>query len=243
MEKKRKWISALLTFLFCSCVMIILLFFFSFKTPLPLPEEEGVVIETNAGGGGGGSDEYFDQEFYEEMSSDNAGEVNENYVTQDNENVNYHAGQNTSTTNTDKPKVDNRLTNFSWGQGNGNGTGTGSGSGSGTGTGTGSGVGDGDGPGVGPGSGPGYSLKGRGAKSIPTPKYTEDDQGKVVVTIWVDRDGKVTRAEPGAIGTTVSNPSLWTAAKNAALQSKFSKKEDAPEVQKGTITYTFIKLN
>ncbi|MDX9931231.1 MAG: energy transducer TonB [Bacteroidales bacterium] len=241
MKSKRKITSALLTLAFCGGVVVIL-FLFAFRTPLPLPEEEGVVIETNAGGGGGGSNEYFDQEFYEEMSADNIGETNEDYITQDVENANYTSGQQNTNT-TDKPKVDNRLTNFSWGQGNGTGTGTGSGSGSGTGTGSGTGVGSGDGPGTGPGSGPGYSLKGRGAKNIPTPKYTEDDQGKVVVTIWVDRNGKVTRAEPGAIGTTVSNPSLWTAAKNAALQAKFSTNESAPEIQKGTITYTFIKLN
>ncbi len=243
MENKKKWISALLTFLFCGCVMIILLFFFSFKTPLPLPEEEGVIIETNAGGGGGGSDEVFDKQFYESISNDNAGNTNENYVTQDNETVNYYAGQNKTEKNTDNTKVDNRIKNFNWGQGSGSGSGTGSGSGSGTGTGSGTGVGSGDGPGTGPGSGPGYSLKGRGAKSIPTPQYTEDDQGKVVVTIWVDRNGNVTRAEPGAIGTTVSNPVLWNSAKTAAMQAKFSPDNDAPEVQKGTITYTFIKLN
>ncbi|PKP04377.1 MAG: hypothetical protein CVU11_04950 [Bacteroidetes bacterium HGW-Bacteroidetes-6] len=65
----------------------------------------------------------------------------------------------------------------------------------------------------------------------------------MVVTIWVDKQGNVTRAEPGAIGTTVSNPTLWNAAKTAALQAKFDVNNDAPEVQKGTITYNFIKLN
>ncbi|PLW91953.1 MAG: hypothetical protein C0592_13235 [Marinilabiliales bacterium] len=61
--------------------------------------------------------------------------------------------------------------------------------------------------------------------------------------IWVDKNGNVTRAEPGDIGTTTSNQSLWAKAKQAALQAKFSVDMNAPEIQRGTITYTFIKLN
>ncbi|MPM25173.1 hypothetical protein SDC9_71663 [bioreactor metagenome] len=241
METKRKIAPALMTLAFCAGIVVLLLLF-AFRTPLPLPEEEGVVIETNAGGGGGGSDEYFDKEFYESISSENTGETNENYTTQDVENVNYTSGQQ-STTNSEKPKVDDRISNFSWGHGNGTGTGTGSGNGSGTGTGSGSGVGPGDGPGTGPGSGPGYILAGRGVKNIPKPAYNSDEQGKVVVTIWVDRDGNVTRAEPGAIGTTISDASVWKECKDKAMKAKFTTKSDAAEIQKGTITYTFIKQN
>jgi hypothetical protein len=244
MEKKRKKLAALFTLLFSSVVVVLLLFLYSFRTPLPLPEEEGVVIELGGGGGGGGSDTY--DEVFDNINSSNAntGDLNENYVTQGTEAVNYSAGQtSTGNNNNNSNKVDNHITNFTWGQGSGTGTGNGSGNGSGTGSGNGSGVGSGDGPGVGPGSGPAYSLNGRSGKSIPKPKYTEDDQGKVVVTIWVDKQGNVTRAEPGAIGTTVSNPTLWNAAKTAALQAKFDVNNDAPEVQKGTITYNFIKLN
>lgn len=239
--RRRKTTAFLLTLLTCGIILFILLFMFAFKTPLPLPEEEGVVIETNAGGGGG-SEDFYEEEFSESVSEENIS--SENFVTQDVEEVNYTANKlNDSKVEKvetpAKPTVDNRLTNFQWGKGNNKG----SGGGTGMGTGSGSGIGSGDGSGVGSGSGAGYSLRGRGAKSIPKPNYTEDDQGKVVVTIWVNREGVVTRAEPGAIGTTVSNPSLWTAAKNAALSARFSTSSDAPEVQKGTITYTFIKGN
>lgn len=235
MDNKRKYKSAGLTVIVSGAILLIM-FLFGFTTPLPLPEEEGVVLEVGGGGGGGGYEEFI-PDVSENVSS------GENYVTDNSDNVNYNtstnqtnnANNNTSNQNT----VDQRLTNFNWGQGGGDGTGTGSGNGTGTGTGTGSG----NGSGIGSGNGPAFSLNGRTAKSIPIPKYTEDDQGKVVVTIWVDKNGKVTRAEPGAIGTTTSNSSLWAKAKAAALQAKFSVDMNAAEVQRGTITYSFIKLN
>lgn len=240
MEKKRKYTSAALT-AFISGAIIVIMFLFGFTTQLPLPEEQGVVIEVGGGGGGGGYDQYVPDENNQAQTNSNQ----EQYLTQNTQDVNYTAN-NTNSNNSQQQqenKLDSRLQSFQWGQGGGNGAGTGSGTGSGTGTGTGTGTGDGNGSGVGSGDGPAFSLNGRSAKSIPKPKYNEDDQGKVVVTIWVDKNGNVTRAEPGAIGTTVSSAALWNEAKKAALQAKFSVDRNAPEIQKGTITYTFIKLN
>ncbi|MFC1733852.1 energy transducer TonB [candidate division KSB1 bacterium] len=94
----------------------------------------------------------------------------------------------------------------------------------------------------GSGMGPSYSLLGREAKFLPTPSKNFEEQGTVVVSIWVDRNGKVTRVEPGARGTNSTDAILWKLAKEAAFKSKFSLNPDAPEVQKGTITYNFIKL-
>lgn len=94
----------------------------------------------------------------------------------------------------------------------------------------------------GQGSGVSYDLGGRGHKHLPKPAYTSDDQGRVVVTIWVDRLGKVTKAVAGAKGTTVSDLELRNLAKEAALRAKFNPDPNAPEIQKGTITYNFIKL-
>lgn len=243
MENKReKRKSAILTMVVVIGLLLLLIFLPGFRTPLPLPEEEGVEIELSGGGGGGGSN------YYEDLIPDVSENIanGENYVTDNSNNINYNTSNNTSnnTNNTsNQNNIDPRLQNFKWGKGNGTGDGEGTGNGSGTGSGNGTGSGSGIGSGVGPGNGPAFSLKGRSAKSIPVPKYTEDDQGKVVVTIWVDKNGNVTRAEPGAIGTTISNPSLWAKAKQAALQAKFSVDMDAPEIQRGTITYTFIKLN
>lgn len=91
----------------------------------------------------------------------------------------------------------------------------------------------------GSGGGPSYDLGGRGAKSISTPNRDFSEEGKVVVDIWVDKDGKVQRAEIGR-GTTVTNSNMLESAKRAALNSIFNKDEKASDLQRGTITYTFI---
>lgn len=91
----------------------------------------------------------------------------------------------------------------------------------------------------GSGGGPAYDLGGRGAKSIPSPSRDFDEEGKVVVDIWVDKEGKVQRAEIGK-GTTVTNSSMRESARQAASKSIFVQDKNASDLQKGTITYTFI---
>jgi len=91
--------------------------------------------------------------------------------------------------------------------------------------------------------GVGYDLGGRGAKHLPKPAYDSEEQGKVVVDIKVDRNGKVVSAIAGAKGTTISDLHLRRLAEEAALRSVFSPDPNAPERQKGTITYNFIRLN
>jgi colicin import membrane protein len=90
------------------------------------------------------------------------------------------------------------------------------------------------------GSGISYNIAGRSATSMPKPTYPGKEEGTVVVKITVDRNGRVTAAEPGQRGTTTMNPDLNDAAKRAALQAKFNVDTDAPAVQTGTITYHFI---
>jgi hypothetical protein len=46
----------------------------------------------------------------------------------------------------------------------------------------------------------------------------------------------------GAEGTTVTDKTLWQAARKAALGAHFNMSADAPVLQEGTITYIF-KLN
>jgi len=93
------------------------------------------------------------------------------------------------------------------------------------------------------GDGIGYDLGGRGAKHLPKPAYDSEEQGKVVVEIKVDRTGKVVSAIAGARGTTISDLRLRRLAEEAALRSVFAQDPNAPERQKGTITYNFIRLN
>ena len=95
----------------------------------------------------------------------------------------------------------------------------------------------------GEGKGISYSLAGRGAKVIPKPTYTSPEQGRVVVDIWVNRQGIVIRAVDGAKGTNISDLNLRRMAREAALQAKFSEDPNAAELQRGTITYNFIRIN
>ena len=75
------------------------------------------------------------------------------------------------------------------------------------------------------------------------PLYSSvQESGIVVVDIWVDNYGNVQKAVAGAEGTTVTDKTLWQAARKAALGAHFNMSGDAPALQKGTITYIF-KLN
>lgn len=74
------------------------------------------------------------------------------------------------------------------------------------------------------------------------PKLTTSAQveGTVVVDIMVDQNGNVARAIPGVEGTSTTNYSVWNAARSAAMRAHFNMKADAPVLQTGTITYTFV---
>jgi outer membrane biosynthesis protein TonB len=113
----------------------------------------------------------------------------------------------------------------------------------GEGAGTGNGKGTGTGPGDGAGDGISYSLGGRGSLMLHKPSYDSKEQGKVVVTIKVDKKGNVVSAVAGAKGTNVSDQTLWHLAKDAALRSRFIADPKAPDTQVGTITYNFIRQN
>ncbi len=88
-------------------------------------------------------------------------------------------------------------------------------------------------------SGGSFALSGRTIVSLPTPRYNGNVQGKVVVKIWVDRNGNVTKTEAPQKGSTASNPTLVNAAIEAARKAKFNAVPNAPEEQTGTLTYVF----
>jgi colicin import membrane protein len=103
--------------------------------------------------------------------------------------------------------------------------------------GVGSGLGD-SGTGTG-GKGISYNLEGRGIQALPSPKYDSQGEGRVVVEVSVDREGKVVQAVPGKQGSTTIDEYLFKVAREAALGARFQVKQDAPAIQKGTITYNF----
>lgn len=87
---------------------------------------------------------------------------------------------------------------------------------------------------------PNAKVKGRTVVgTLPKPAYSVQKSGIVVVDILVDRYGNVTSAVPGGAGTTVSDKTLWEAARKAAVNTQFNVKADAPLQQSGTITYIF----
>ena len=110
------------------------------------------------------------------------------------------------------------------------------GSGGSTGVGEGSGKGSG---GEGGGSGISFSLAGRGSKSLPLPTATSSENGSIVVEIRVDQEGNVVFAKAVWKGTTLTDKNLWRLCEQAAKDSKFTAKPDAPELQPGKITYIF----
>ena len=93
----------------------------------------------------------------------------------------------------------------------------------------------------GKGNGISFELGGRGARSLPKPTYNSPEQGLIVVSIKVNREGKVTYASAGAKGTTISEINLRQQAESAARKTIFAPAPDAAEEQRGTITYKFIK--
>jgi len=86
-----------------------------------------------------------------------------------------------------------------------------------------------------------YDLYGRGAGSLPKPYSNPYIKGKIVVSIIVNKQGQVIYARSGARGTSVSKINLRRQAEKAALKAIFTPDPAAPDKQRGTITYIFIR--
>ncbi|MCB0465081.1 MAG: energy transducer TonB [Aequorivita sp.] len=84
-----------------------------------------------------------------------------------------------------------------------------------------------------------YLLGGR--KALNKEKFVQDcnEAGTVVVSIEVDRSGKVISATPGVRGTTNNSKCLTEPARRAALATKFNADDKAPAKQIGKIIYKF----
>lgn len=89
------------------------------------------------------------------------------------------------------------------------------------------------------GSGGNYDLTGRMVLRRTEAVYSCGEEGRVVVSIKVDRLGKVVEATPGTQGSTTSDPCLLNRAKEAALNTKFQAAANAPEKHRGKIIYNF----
>jgi len=92
------------------------------------------------------------------------------------------------------------------------------------------------------GNGIAFNLGGRGSLFLEQPTAKFKEQGTVIVSIWVDKEGKVKKAQVSAKGTNILDPNLRKIAVDAAYNSTFVKDNNAAELQRGTITYNFILM-
>ena len=84
-----------------------------------------------------------------------------------------------------------------------------------------------------------YDLEGRKAVHLPIPAYKGYGGGDVAVAIYVNRAGKVIKAQV-IESASCKDKSLWSWAVKAAERSRFSRSDSAPDPQKGSIVYRFI---
>lgn len=121
----------------------------------------------------------------------------------------------------------------------GGGGSSGTGGGQGGGNGSGNGPGDGPGSGVGPDGEGGWNLKDRNITRFPAISGDSPGVGTVVVDIWVDSNGNVTKAIANSSNpkTTATSQALYTLAEKKAREAKFSTSDKAS--QKGSITFVF----
>lgn len=84
-----------------------------------------------------------------------------------------------------------------------------------------------------------YDLEGRKAVHLPIPAYKGFGGGDVAVAIYVNRSGRVIKAQVIESASS-KDKSLWQWAVKAAERSKFNRSDSAPDPQKGSIVYRFI---
>lgn len=86
-----------------------------------------------------------------------------------------------------------------------------------------------------------YILDNRTPLALPIPAYQCLYGGVVVVIIHVNRQGKVIRAGINTHTSGSSSECLHQAALRAAYSSRFTARNEAPEIQVGEITYQFVQ--
>ena len=82
-------------------------------------------------------------------------------------------------------------------------------------------------------------LEGRSAVRLLSSNMRPPRNGKVVVKVWVDREGKVAKVFAPAYGSTLTDKPIVSQLKLLAHQALFSPDPDAPEMQIGDVVYSF----
>jgi outer membrane biosynthesis protein TonB len=85
-----------------------------------------------------------------------------------------------------------------------------------------------------------YDLIGRTHLYLPIPIYKCEGSGKVVLSIEVDQNGVVEKAQIAERESTATDPCLVETAINTALLSRFNPDVSSPRIQLGMLTYEFV---
>lgn len=234
-EDKRKALYAALIFL-----MLLILFFLLYNIQVPDPPLEEKVVEVELTFGsepvGGSSSEAVATPVPENTNTE---ETSREYDTQEESPVQVNSGHSTNTQETNntqetQQQVDNT---FTFG-GNG---GTTSGNGSGTGFGDGSGVG-GNGSGNTAGDGNGSTnLNRKRLSNGSKPTAESQEEGKIVLDLWVDDQGNVVKTKYNESKSTSGSDFLIKLAKQWAVTMKYEKKLGAPDEYVGAVAFDFKK--
>ncbi|WP_421921020.1 hypothetical protein [Marinifilum sp.] len=86
-----------------------------------------------------------------------------------------------------------------------------------------------------------YSLEGRHKTYLPIPVFKCEGQGKIVVRIGVNQIGRVVESKVIEEQCSIIDDCLFDAALDASNRSRFNTSKSSSEIQKGTITYQFVK--
>lgn len=223
-EKKRKRGAYIAAGVF-HALLFVAFFLVSWTEPDPLPilTPPDPVIMDFSGGGGGSS---------EQTASVPTPVENTNVVTDEHSTIVTHDGTNT-VVKPSEPKP-NPLATFGGMSGNGNGEGNGEG--------------DGNGDGL---NGTGHNglygngnFGGRKLENKPLLANIPEARGIVVMNVWVNQDGFITRYNYNSAKSTTNNPDLIAACESALKKMKSEKRlvnadPKAPFEQSGTYKFEF----
>lgn len=97
-----------------------------------------------------------------------------------------------------------------------------------------------DGRGTFGGNGSSFELGGRSMISGPKVGEKPTEEGRVVLNIWVDRQGNILRTSQNLKESTTTSQYLFSLAKKAAQKAKFNPSTNAAPEQRGKMTFIFI---
>lgn len=90
------------------------------------------------------------------------------------------------------------------------------------------------------GNGSSFELGGRSLLAGPKIGEKPTEEGKVVLNIWVNRQGEIIRTSQNLKESTTTSQYLFNLAKKAAVKAKFNALPSATPEQRGKMTFIFI---